>query len=242
MTPICELLPWDSEFFGLRDARLTRGTMDTSACRQALDWGAAEGVQLLYFLAADDVDSWDVACDAGFRPKDIRVEMALDRPWPRPPEPGISGPVVVREAVPADLKDLLPIASSAHTDSRFFADAAVSRQKAHELYEVWLARSIEKTIADVVFVAEIDGRARSYITARIADHAGSIGLVGVGESARGRGVGTAMVQHTLRWFTARDVRAVTVVTQGRNVMAQRVYQRCGFLTSATRLWFHRWFQ
>jgi GNAT superfamily N-acetyltransferase len=216
--------------------------MDPSTCRQALEWGAAEGVQLLYFLADDDVESWSVACDAGFRPKDIRVEMALDRTWPRLPGPGVSNRVALREAVPADLTDLLPIASSAHTDSRFFADAAVSRDKAHELYEVWLTRSVEKTIADVVFVAEIDGRAVSYITARIADHVGSIGLVGVGESARGRGVGMAMVQHTLQWFTARNVRGVTVVTQGRNVMAQRVYQRCGFLTSATRLWFHRWFQ
>ena len=242
MRPIGEVLPWDSEFFGLRVARLTRGTIDPSTCQQALDWGAAEHVQLLYFLADDDADSWGVACDAGFRPKDIRVEMALDRTWPRPPAHEIGDHVVLREAVPADLKDLLPIASSAHTDSRFFADAAVSRQKAHELYELWLARSVEKTIADVVFVAEVDGRASAYITARIADHVGSIGLVGVGESARGRGVGTAMVQRTLQWFTARGVSEVTVVTQGRNTRAQRIYQRCGFFTNATRLWFHRWFQ
>jgi ribosomal protein S18 acetylase RimI-like enzyme len=33
---------------------------------------------------------------------------------------------------------------------------------------------------------------------------------------------------------------VSVVTQGRNVAAQRLYQRAGFVTASTQLWYHRW--
>jgi hypothetical protein len=33
---------------------------------------------------------------------------------------------------------------------------------------------------------------------------------------------------------------VRVVTQGRNVRAQRLYQAHGLLTRSIGLWFHRW--
>ena len=38
-----------------------------------------------------------------------------------------------------------------------------------------------------------------------------------------------------------SARRITVVTQGRNARAQRLYQRAGFVTESVRLWFHRWF-
>ena len=69
---------------------------------------------------------------------------------------------------------------------------------------------------------------------------GQIGLVGVSAEARGRGVGHALVNHALDWFTRNDVEAVAVVTQGGNVAAQRLYQRCGFLTESVQLWYHKW--
>ena len=40
---------------------------------------------------------------------------------------------------------------------------------------------------------------------------------------------------------ARGIDRVQVVTQGRNVRAQRVYQRCGFVSAQLQLWYHRWF-
>ena len=33
---------------------------------------------------------------------------------------------------------------------------------------------------------------------------------------------------------------IDVVTQGRNYSAQRLYQRCGFITQSTELWYHKW--
>jgi ribosomal protein S18 acetylase RimI-like enzyme len=55
------------------------------------------------------------------------------------------------------------------------------------------------------------------------------------------GVGRKLVVASLGWFDAHGADRVTVVTQGRNIAAQRLYQRCGFLTRSTGLWYHRWF-
>lgn len=240
MTPLCEHLPWDSDFFGFSVAKVSGGSMTASECEAILDWCRAERVRFLYYLADDDLASWAAAAAGGFQLVDVRVKLVLDRTWPRLPAPGLSPEVILREATEADLPALVPIAASVHTDSRFFMDQVVPRDKAAELFSLWLRRSIDRSIADVVFVAEVNGKAVSYISAKVADGIGTIGVVGVGADARGRGVGLAMVQRTLEWFAAAGTREVSVVTQARNVMAQRVYQRCGFLTASTNFWFHRW--
>jgi GNAT superfamily N-acetyltransferase len=239
MSDVCDVLPWDSDFFGYPVARVRGGTMDAAGVSDIDSWCGAHGTRLVYFLADDHPPSWAVAADAGFRLVDIRVELVLDKTWPR--LPASRSNVTLREAVPGDLDDLLPIAASVHTDSRFFTDERIARDKAHELFAFWLRRSVERTLADVVFVADIDGRAVAYLSAKCANGVGNIGLVGVGEAARGRGVGLSLVQRAIEWFTAQGANEVSVVTQGRNIMAQRVYQRCGFLTRSTRLWFHRWY-
>ena len=50
-----------------------------------------------------------------------------------------------------------------------------------------------------------------------------------------------LLQAAQRWFVEHDVAVVTVVSQGRNREGQRLYQRYGFITDDTALWFHRWF-
>ena len=121
------------------------------------------------------------------------------------------------------------------------ADPAVPPEKARELFALWLKRSVRHEIADVVFVAAVEGRPVSYISGSLTNGLGSIGLVGVHEEARKRGIGLAMVRHLLEWFRQRGAAKITVVTQGRNSGSQRVYQRCGFVTQSVRVWFHRWF-
>ena len=136
MSAVCERLPWDSAFFGYPVARVVGGTMDAELAEQVLAWCRAEDTRFLYFLADDDVPTWAVACDSGFRLVDIRVEMMLDQTWPRLPAGGVVSGLVLREATNEDLDSLVPIAVSVHTDSRFFVDPAVAREKAHALFEI----------------------------------------------------------------------------------------------------------
>ena len=110
------------------------------------------------------------------------------------------------------------------------------------LYETWIRRSCEG-YADAVLVAETGGGPAGYITCHLSGSppAGSIGLVGVGGDARGAGTGTTLVGAAIEWFQGRGVQEVSVVTQGRNLAAQRLYQRAGFRIQAVELWYHKWF-
>jgi GNAT superfamily N-acetyltransferase len=76
------------------------------------------------------------------------------------------------------------------------------------------------------FVAEYDGAAVGTTTTCIFGAAAWIAMVLVEESARGRGVGTALMQHALHYLDARGVASVRLDARP---MGQPLYERLGFV-------------
>ena len=74
------------------------------------------------------------------------------------------------------------------------------------------------------------------------NNTGKIGLTGVDKNFRNKGVGTALIGAALHWFKINGAKRATVVTQGNNIPAMRLYSKCGFLTCDTMLWYHRWLE
>jgi dTDP-4-amino-4,6-dideoxy-D-galactose acyltransferase len=233
------LLEWDSRFFGRRVARAAAETLTEASAAELLDWCERESIHWLYLLAApDDAETVRLAERHGFHLVDVRLE--LERPAGDVPERGDASGVVIRPATTSDLPALRAIAARAHTDSRYFHDPRLMRDRAVALYEAWIEHSVRDGFADVTLVADVDGAPAGYVTGRCDGRDASIGLIAVGDAARGRGAGTALVQAALAWSAEQRAERVTVVTQARNVAAQRLYQRAGFVTRSVRLWYHRW--
>jgi dTDP-4-amino-4,6-dideoxy-D-galactose acyltransferase len=147
----------------------------------------------------------------------------------------------IRPFTPDDIPALRSIARESHHDSRFYHDPHFPKSLCDKLYETWIENSCNG-YADAVLVAELDRQPVGYITCRKLDQTtGQIGLLGVHGDLQGRGLGQSLVREALRWFSEYNIGIISVVTQGRNCQAQRVYQQCGFMTYALQLWFHRWF-
>ena len=123
---------------------------------------------------------------------------------------------------------------------RFYFDRHFPRELCARLYETWIEESC-KGYAQAVLVAQHHGQPAGYITCHVYPDHGQIGLLGISPNARKLGIGAGLIHAALDWFAAQDLNAVTVVTQGRNIAAQRLYQQCGFLTEKCELWYHRWF-
>lgn len=237
-----ELREWDSEFFGLRIARLHATRLKPGIVKQTLAWCTEHQVRCLYFLAdSDDPITTLLAQQHGFHLVDVRMTLERSCEHP-PPQRQLPAGVVIREAIDADNPALRAIAHVSHRDTRFYFDGRFGIAKCDELYEVWIEKSCNG-FADCVYAATINGEIAGYITcSEDAQQQGQIGLVGVAEFARGRGLGPALVEQAIRWSAGRGLPRITVVTQGRNLAAQRTYQRCGFLTHQVQLWYHRWFE
>lgn len=133
------------------------------------------------------------------------------------------------------------MAGRLHQDTRFFCDPGFPRARSEDLYRVWIERSCTNQRGKV-FVAEAQGKPAAYIACSAAEaESGQIELIAVEEALQGQGVGRALVNTALGWFAAQRIGHVTVVTQGRNIRAQRLYQKCGFVIQSLQLWYHLWF-
>jgi dTDP-4-amino-4,6-dideoxy-D-galactose acyltransferase len=240
----CELLAWDSEFWGFTVARVLGDHLAEVRVDAVDAWCAEQGVRCLYFLAASNDPVTTLAAErGGFHLSDVRLtfrydlasDSARERSLPRPE-------LVLRSSTPDDLPWLEALARVSYRDTRFYYDQHFSRERCAELYATWIRKSCAGW-ADIVLVIVDAGEPRGYLSCHLEVDRGEgrIGLVGVHPLARGLGLGTALVNGAQGWFRQQGAAAVTVVTQGRNTVAQRLYQQAGFRTEDCRFWYHKWY-
>lgn len=237
-----EFLPWDSAHFGLRIARAAFRRVDSSSCKDLLAACQIENINCLYFLAdASDQDTIFALQSNAFDFVDIRLTLSAE--YSKMPSANQPADIHFRLGEERDLDQLLPIAGAGFRQSRFYVDRRFSNSSASQMYQIWLGKSITNASGDAVIVAEHNGTAVGFVSCHLhkPEGEGNIGLVGVAEAARGLGCASGMIQCAAGWFSRQSLDRLNVVTQGRNVAAQRLYQRCGFRTRSVELWFHKWF-
>ncbi|PYX19682.1 MAG: hypothetical protein DMG82_24760 [Acidobacteria bacterium] len=236
--PVCTYLEWDSQFFQRRIARLNRHRLDHATMVECAHWCRHHRIDCLYFLAdSNDLETPRLAEANDFHLTDIR--MTLGRVVV-PEDFAANSFDGFRHAREDDLRALRTIARTSHHDTRFYFDGHFEQEKCDLLYATWIENSF-RGFAQAVLVAEADGEPAAYLTCHLNDQGSQIGLVGVGEGHRGKGLATKLVRAFLSWSREQGARRALVVTQGRNLPAQRLYQRNGFITSSMDLWYHRWF-
>lgn len=229
------LLPWDSDFFELH---IARSETTESTAQELRTWARQHDVDLLYHLADVDPASINDLVLNGFRFVDLQMTFEVRLEKCGDTDNGDSIPVVHPASGP-DIDALLPLARTAHVDSRFFADKNLADRRCEDLYAAWLFNSFNG-FADIVLVANSHGDPSGYVTLSKSGSQGRIGLIAVAEEHRGKGLGRELVRAAKQWCLGADVHTLKVVTQGRNIGAQRLYQGLGMRTSSVRAWFHLW--
>lgn len=238
MTVPAELLAWDTAFFGFRVARaLNTDAFGPGAGQALVDWCVAAQVRWLYALVPPTPAASREAEAHRFTLTDIRMELSA--PLERM---AAALPTGVRPFQASDIAVLRALARESHRDSRFFADAGLPEPQAALLFERWIERDCEPAADRWAGVATMHGTPVGYLTAHVdAQRHGWVRLVAVAAAARGRGLGSALLSAAGRWMADRGAVDARVVTQGRNLAAQRLYQQAGFRTESLQLWYHRWF-
>jgi ribosomal protein S18 acetylase RimI-like enzyme len=237
MQPV-EVLPWDSAFFGARIGRVLLKSPTAEELSEALHQADRDGIVCLYWLVdcADTLPA-RVAENCGFRLVDIRVTLERALSVPAGEDPAMPG---VRHYIPEDLPALISLARESHRDSRFFHDGNFAVERCEALYEEWIRKGCQSGSGAVLVAVEGQQPAGYCVCSVSQDGAGNIGLIAVDPRWRRARLGTALVASALGYFRAAEMRVATVVTQGRNIASQRLYQRCGFVTQSIQLWYHRW--
>lgn len=241
--PPCESLPWDTEFFGRRIARVVGHCLGENSVPAIASWCDDHKIECLYFLSDCDDDATEQrAKDFAFLLVDERItleQQVTAMPSPPPLPQGTS----IRLAKEQDVAALQKIAESVHTDTRFFHDPNFHREDSRRLYATWIAKSCRNE-NEAVWLATDGHETLGYFVGAMDENSktGRIGLVGIAAHAQGRGIGSALMLSALRWFADEGATRVEVVTQRRNEGALRLYERYGFVTKSIRLWYHRWWE
>lgn len=137
-------------------------------------------------------------------------------------------------------KEFFELARTAGLFSRFKFDDRLSF-KFNELYDLWLLNSVNKSIADKVYVnRDDDNRIAGFLTASVKNQTGTIGLIATKENQRGKGVGQKLINHLHHWYRTHEINYSTVVTQKNNIAACHFYEKLGFQIIKEELVYHWW--
>ncbi len=112
----CDLLEWDSNFFGFRIGRVRENILTESLIGRVDDWSVNNKIRCLYFLAdSDSPETTHLAEAHDFHLADVRMtfEHRLKTLIPSSQE-------ILRPAEPSDMPELERMAHAGFAKTRFF--------------------------------------------------------------------------------------------------------------------------
>ena len=228
-------LDWDSTFWA-REVGTARPDRDA----EALDAGrlASSQLDLVYALCASgDLAEVRHAEAAGFRAVDLRCTVVGDAHASRTALTARIG-IVVGVAAGADVAAAAALAATVHTNTRFANDPLLDRDRVAALYRRWIERDAEVPGWELL-VARDRGEVSGYVThGPAADGSGTIGLIGVGADARGRGLGRSLLAAAMTAEAEAGRRLLRVVTHGGDTASMAMYQAAGFTVESLQVWLH----
>jgi len=136
--------------------------------------------------------------------------------------------------------DFIELAYLSGYYSRFNLDSNFPHGKFEELYETWIRRSLDKFLADKVYIAKRNGKIKAMVTCKYEGSLCKIGLLAVDRSEQGRGTGRFLIQMVENQAYDRGLKNIQIPTQSNNVIACRFYEKQGFSAIETTNYYHLW--
>jgi GNAT superfamily N-acetyltransferase len=229
-TPRYHSLAWDSDFFGFPVARIAPQITDEKSVTPVLEELRAAGIRLAYWQPRHSTALRNFAhsSGAGFIGSHARYERAT-----RPGE-------IRAEKCSASTPALEALAVEAGMLSRYALDPAMPAGTAARLYAIWMRESFGGAMGNEVLATGDACGLTGMVTLKYERGEGSIGLVAVARRARGAGVGRLLVDSASARFAALGIGHASVVTQGENAAACRLYEACGYERAEESLIAHFW--
>lgn len=139
-------------------------------------------------------------------------------------------PEISCTALEASTPEAVRVAIGSSRHSRFRQDPRLEPY-ADRLYEKWIQNGFDavKNGTGAVFAVQVKGETAGILSVSLHDTEAKIELVAVQPAFGRRGIGRALVQRALTFAQEKGCRSISVVTQGENAPAMKLYESCGFV-------------
>lgn len=240
ITDLIRKLEWDSDFFGFSVAFVSSKLLTNSVSYHVEKYIEKNDIKLTQYLCdCHDPGSVRMAEKSGFHFVDIR--LSFDQKLESPKAVDLEDGFTFGVATEKDVGDLKKIAHNIYVDSRYYYDGNFSNKKIDKFFSDWVEKGVQGTFDDICFSVFHNGKAIGFCTVEYnIEKVANIGLFGISKEYRGRNVGLNLLHSVHNHLMEKGYTKLNVVTQGRNYGAQRLYQKAGFQTKKTELWYHKW--
>lgn len=225
-------LQWDSDFFGLRIGRT--------------DISSNEGWNML----RQDASSWRKQYDLIYVFSERELPIDGDKVrlvdtktiYAKSIDASAIMPSAIEQYMePIPNADLYRLALISGVYSRFRLDDNLSIESYECMYRCWIERSVDGSMADLVFVHRTKNQIDGMITVKIETDMAYLGLMAVDEGMQGKGIGSMFIKTVEAYLqTKTTVRHLKVATQWANKPACHLYEKNGFVVEEKTNIYHWW--
>lgn len=235
----CQLLTWDTLFFGYKVAKLTKTICTDKQYDEFIMEVKTHQVRLVYyFVPVEEQLANEFSKRKNFFLTDTKITYSRNIS-PKEIFPVDQYIYPYESTIPDDVLYRLSLTAGVH--SRFKVDSNFKNHEYERLYRKWIEESTNRKIADQIFVYIDNGIKKGLITIRKNKKSGDIGLIAVNANDRGKGIGSKLINAVLQWLKNQKIWEINVVTQKKNMEACKLYEKNGFRISNQQNIYHLWF-
>lgn len=228
-------LEWDSNFFGFKVGLLSSvGTLNKLNAQ--LDKYQKDGYRLIYLVLSQRINET-------FLNKNNRECFFMDEKitFIKKIEKNKNTNSNILKYAGNNSDELLyELAIQSGEYSRFKLDKNIEDEKFRQLYILWMTNSINKVIANEVFVVD-KKNVRGVVTLGEKNKRANIGLIAVNKECRGEGLGKQLLVAAENWGSSQGYKHIQVVTQKHNKIACSFYESNGYHQEKNQFIYHVWF-
>lgn len=233
-----QFLDWDSQFFGIKVANIPTSDLGPPELATVIEALKIDEYKMAYWAAEQELSCTD-AHNLGGILVDLKTTYRVDLQSIEL----VAGDVSTSVATYSGRQEnsvLESLAIQAGEYSRFAVDPNFSEEKVSALYRVWMNNAIQGIGTKEILVIREKGEIAGMITLGEKEGSGHIGLLAVDQHFRGARLGGKLVRAAQVWFKNHDYHYCQVVTQGKNLAACALYEKCNFAMSSRRYFYHFW--
>lgn len=235
-----QLLKWDSDFFGIPVAKILPDVLSVQELDFVISRMKEEQVKLVYWATNpnDEESQKSARYFHGFlADKKVTFVTEISRTFKQ----SENDDWIIEEytdTVPCS--DLENLAVQAGIYSRYKRDLRIPEKKFVDMYRLWMRKSVNGQMADVVMVARYSGKIAGVVTVLEKNRRGCIGLLATSEDMRGKAIGVALVRAAQAWAYKRSLSYAQVITQEDNIPSCNLYKKCGYHIEKVEYFYHIW--
>lgn len=227
-----EKLTWDTEFFGFNVARVFLNNNNDLERIVPNLW--KEGTKLIYVFSKSLINDIDLIDKLQGKLVDIKITYSkiinastIEKP-----------PIVMEYNSSYVTQNLYDLALDSGEYSRFKSDMRLPNGTFEKMYKLWIEKAVKKSIADKVYFLQMDNEVIGFVSLKLNDKYGEIGLIGIKREFQGKGFGKRLLTKAENYTFIKGLKEIRVATQFANIRACGFYKKNGYLENEPMYIYH----